>query len=209
MNQVEYSIKTDMTVRNIQSGLMGAGKPICVIQGDSMRFTNAIALGNGAFPKGCVVREQDLSKLNSGYFVIEVKSPGTIITDTEVYSLLDDAIKGGHYHLALKKAMECGDIYRQLVEQYAYQCLHSDERYSLNSIVTTYTILSPSGHLFFVVWRISPEGSSISCDGKCYELEASIVINDNNHVITWGTPVRDMNEEEWDKAKTDYSVGAL
>lgn len=59
----------NQTIKVIQSGLMGSGDWISVVNDSNIRFTKAIALGNSKFPDYDVILEEGRSITSSFHIV--------------------------------------------------------------------------------------------------------------------------------------------
>lgn len=207
------TIQRNQAIRVIEAGLLGVGKPISVVSGDTLRFTKAIALGNGEFPPYRVIKEEDLSEVTpDGSLVIEILLPLEPLKELEIDRLLEDAVKGGYFVQAFNKAKEVGS-FEDLVWYFNENILFNinksfpekDTHIEVTGRLTSEGYLIFEKEITYQEMYSEHEEITVVCDGFVYPYDTQVTINDDMSVSLSHTPTREMNNTEWTLAKTQPS----
>lgn len=198
----------NQTLRVIQSGLMGDGKWVSVVSEDTLRFTRAIALGNGKFPEYDVIKEEELNTYTPNYFLVEVptnQSP----SERRMEWLLERAVKGGYHIQAFNKAKHVGG-FSDLVTYFNEYLLASFSRnLDESTSIEVEGRLTKDGYLVFTKTSTVTqedffsysEEVTVVCDGFVYPYDTQVIINEDGTVSLSKESVREMDEDEWAFAK--------
>jgi hypothetical protein len=195
----------NQTINVIQSGLMGSGDWISVVSEVGIRFTKAIALGNGKFPDYDVILEENLNTFTSkGYFVIEVPT-NDYPTQLQAERLLEDVVNGGYYIQAFNKAKEVG-LFTGLITSFENYPFVSLEVNWGNTHIEVNGTLTSDGHLMFTKTLTETNGEhkeiTVVCDGFVYPYDTRVKFLNNGSISLSKGIVREMTEKEWDYVKS-------
>lgn len=205
---IRETIQRNQAIRVIESGLLGSGKLISVVVGDTLRFTRAMALGNGEFPPYRVIKEKDLSNTSNDSLVVEVLLPLEPLKEIEIDRLLEDAVRTGYYIQAFNKAKEVGS-FEDLVWYFNEELILSieksfpekDTHIEVTGRLTSDGCLMFEKEITYQEMYSEHEEVTVVCDGFVYPYDTQVTINDDMSVSLPHTPMREMNQEEWDIAK--------
>lgn len=205
---IRETIQRNQAIRVVEAGLLGVGKLISVVSGDTLRFTRAIALGNGEFPPYRVIKEEDLSVITpDGSLVVEVLLPLEPLKELEIDRLLEDAVKGGYFVQAFNKAKEL-EAFENLVwyfhEEFLFNASKSfkDTHIEVNGRLTSDGCLMFEKEITYQEMYSEHEEVTVVCDGYVYPYDIQVIINDDMSVSLSHTPMREMTKEEWAYAKS-------
>lgn len=210
---MKESIQKNQAIRAIEAGLLGPGKLISVVSGDTLRFTRALALGNGEFPSYQVIKEEDLGKVSEdGSFLVEVLLPLEPLKDIEIDRLLESAVKGGFYIQAFNKSKEVGsfeDLVWYFHEDFLFNTNKSfpekDTHIEVNGRLTSDGCLMFEKEITYQEMYSEHEEVTVVYDGYVYSYDTQVSINDDMSVYLSHTPTREMNQDEWDCVKSQPS----
>lgn len=214
---VRESIQRNQTIRAIEAGLLGGGKLISVVSGDTLRFTRAITLGNGEFPPYRVIKEEDLGVTTpNGSLVVEVLLPIEPLKELEIDRLLEDAVKGGYFVQAFNKAKELGsfeDLVWNFHEDFLFNASKSfpekDTHIEVNGSLTSDGCLMFEKVITYQEMYSEHEEVTVVYDGYVYPYDIQISINDDMSVSLSHIPTREMNQEEWDWIHVEFIHQAM
>lgn len=206
---MRQTIQRNQAIRVVESGLLGVGKPISVVSGDTLRFTRAIALGNGEFPEYDILKEEDINKEVNGYFIVEVHTPEPI-KELVISRLITKAVVAGFYYQACCAVKETDLGLEDFVWRFKTDSVISLSKdfSDKDTLIEVEGILTESGNLMFIKTSTYQEMYSeheeitVVCDGFVYPYDTQVTINDDMSVSLSDTPIREMKEDEWALAKT-------
>lgn len=227
-------IRLSMSLESLQSGTYGKGQFITVVIGDKLRFTGALALGDGILPRGNCIKEEDLNHLvpdgdnanaGKGYFIVEVQRDD-LPDEGALYRLLEGAVKAGFYKEVINTMREMGldtsyELYRfkgEPVVQTSHTFPNGDKLE-----VVGWSLGNEQGELMFVYEYTYMDKDILDywvniSDGKVYPYDTMIKIDPTFFskdkslpsviceavVILSNEPIRDATDEEWNIALSYY-----
>lgn len=198
----------NQTIKVIQSGLMGSGDWISVVNDSNIRFTKAIALGNGKFPDYDVILEKNLNTITSkGYLVVEIL-PYDFPSQLQAIRLLEGSVNQGYYIQAFNKAKEVG-LFTELISSFENYPFVSLEVNWGNTHIEVNGNLTSDGHLMFTKTLTETNGEhkeiTVVCDGYVYPYDTKVMFLNNGSISLSKGIAREINESEWAYVKSQPS----